>query len=473
MIQGAEKFRRFLKRHPHPHHPFFERPLWSRRQFFRLAGAGVTGAWIAKPLLAGDVDVKAQVKPVNRAKQVIFIFLTGAPSHIDTFDLKEVPGVTPTDFQPTTINNLRWPVGLMPKLAERLGDIAIVRSVRAWALVHSLAQTWAQIGRNPTSALGAVAPNIGSIIALEKEPERRPDQVFPAFLALNSAQAIGSGYLSAQFAPFKYSPVPTGLPNTTNPDGEARSNDRWQLLNALDGNLRINSPLGRPPEDMHRFYVSARNLMYNPVVDQAFRIPPQDAARYGDGQNATGIGTACLIAKQVIAARQGTRFIQITLGGWDMHQDIYDRRANPRANLYVLAAQLDSALAALITDLKAAGLWDETLIVMMGEFGRTVGPLTPDDGRDHYLQQFCVFAGAGVKGGRAIGSTDASGGQTAEYGWSRERDVRIEDIEATIYSAMGINWTTVRYDDPFGRGFEYVPYAGEDLYGPIHELWRD
>jgi hypothetical protein len=83
-----------------------------------------------------------------------------------------------------------------------------------------------------------------------------------------------------------------------------------------------------------------------------------------------------------------------------------------------------------------------------------------------------MFAGAGVKGGRALGSTDATGSLTAETGWYRERDVRVEDIDATIYSAMGINYTNIRYDDPFQRGLEYIPYADQDLYGPIHELWN-
>ena len=126
----------------------------------------------------------------------------------------------------------------------------------------------------------------------------------------------------------------------------------------------------------------------------------------------------------------------------------------------------------MLADLRASGQLDRTLVVMMGEFGRTLGKLTATAGRDHYPQQFSVFAGAGVKGGRAIGSTDAQGGATLDPGWSRARDVKPEDIEATIYSAMVINWTNVRYDDPFGRGFEYVPFANsQDLYGPISELW--
>jgi len=110
-------------------------------------------------------------------------------------------------------------------------------------------------------------------------------------------------------------------------------------------------------------------------------------------------------------------------------------------------------------------------VVMVGEFGRTVGQLSGAQGRDHYLQQFAVFAGGGIKGGRAIGSTNDQGSASAEYGWSRNRDIKPEDIEATIYSAMAINWTTVRHDDPFGRGFYYVPFSDTNAYGPVDELW--
>jgi len=103
---------------------------------------------------------------------VIFILLAGAPSHTDTFDFKNIDGVTPTTFKPTTVNGVLWPAGLLPKLGQMTDDFAVVRSMRAHAVVHSLSQTWVQIGRNPTAALGNIAPNIGSIVAIEKEKER-------------------------------------------------------------------------------------------------------------------------------------------------------------------------------------------------------------------------------------------------------------------------------------------------------------
>ncbi len=153
-----------------------------------------------------------------------------------------------------------------------------------------------------------------------------------------------------------------------------------------------------------------------------------------------------------------------------MHQNIYSPAAG---SLAAMSKQLDDGVSALLGDLKANGQLDNTLVVMMGEFGRTVGKVTPAGGRDHWLQMSVAFAGAGIKGGRAIGATDATGAATVDPGWSRGRVIKPEDIEATIYSAMGINWTNVRYDDPFGRGFEYVPFSGDDLYGPIDELWPD
>lgn len=461
-MSANERFEAFIRKHKVPVRNWVSRPHLSRRKFFEIAGAGVTGAMLA-PRADGAVRIDTvNVKTSNVAKYTIFVHLEGAPSHTDLFDFKQIDGVTPASLQPETINGVVMPTGLLPKLTTALPDYAIVRSMRSWALVHGLAQTWSQIGRNPTAALGDIAPNIGSIVAIEKEPERKPSQVFPTFLALNSNAAVGSGYLAGSYGPFKVVPATTGLRNTANVDGQTRINDRWTLLNKLDGGLRDSAPYGKAPDDYTDFYAAARGLMYNPVVDSAFRYTADESASYGG----TPFGNACLVANKVLKADQGTRFIQITLGGWDMHSDIYGANQLPR-----LGRQLDDGVSQLIADLKASGLYNQTLLVLAGEFGRTVGRLSAQGGRDHYLQQFCVIGGAGVKGGRALGATDATGAATKDFGWFRQRDIRPEDIEATIYDAMGINWTSIRYDDPFQRGFEYVPYATEDLYGPVKELW--
>ena len=175
------------------------------------------------------------------------------------------------------------------------------------------------------------------------------------------------------------------------------------------------------------------------------------------------------MARNLAAANKGTRFIQTTLGGWDHHSDIYNRAAGQ--SLYSQCEELDSALAALLTDLAAMNILDETLVVITSEFGRTVGPLNNQGGRDHYLRNSIVFAGGGTRGGRVIGETNATGSGVVDYGWSAKRDVRPEDVTSTIYSALGIDYTKVRTDDPLGRGFEYVPEAKDGTYGPIEELW--
>jgi hypothetical protein len=461
MTPEQEKINRWMGKYAWTNKTFFNRPHWTRRGFFELMGAGVTGSFLTNRYArAADVASAAAVTK-GTAKNVIFVLLAGAPSHTDTFDFKFVSGVTPATFNPTSVNGNLWPMGIMPKLGALTNDFAIVRSMRAHAVVHSLSQTWMQIGRNPTAALGNIAPNIGSIVAIEKEKERKASDIFPTFLALNSNGAVGPGYLPASYAPFKVTPATGGIANTTNPAGQTRFNNRIKLLHTLDDGLRHEAPNGAPLTDYDSFYDAAQGMMYNPVVNQAFGFTTAESQRFGN----SGLGNAMLVAAQVLKANQGTRFIQITSNdGWDMHQNIY-------GTLPARAKILDDGLSTLMNDLKAAGLLDSTLIVMAGEFGRTVGPVTAQGGRDHWPQQFAFMAGGGVKGGTIVGSTDVRGADVADFGWSQKRYVYAEDLEATIYSAMGIDWTTVRYDDPFGRGFEYVPKTGPFPFMPVHELW--
>ncbi len=468
MSNEQEKINREFQKRPWTNRTFFNRPHWTRRGFFEIVGAGVTGAFLTRKYArAADISRYAGSSgtPKGTAKNVIFILLNGAPSHTDTFDLKVVQNVTPATFNPDTINGISFPTGLLPNLTNNLqnGDFTIVRSMQAHALVHSLAQTWNQIGRNPAAALGNIAPNIGSIVAIEKDSERLPGQVFPTFLALNSGGAVGSGYLAATYAPFKVNAAAGGILNVTNPDGQTTFTNRSNLMHSLDDNLRIDSPYGTPMEDYNDFYKAAVGLMYNPVVNSAFGFTTAESAPFGSST----LGNACLVASKVLKANQGTRFVQITSNdGWDMHQNIYAANQLPAKGKI-----LDNAVSGLLNALKSDGLLDQTLVVMCGEFGRTVGPLTGAAGRDHWPQMFAVFAGGGTKGGQVIGTTNASGSTTVDYGWSQQRFVYPEDIEATIYSAMGIDWTTVRHDDPLGRGFEYVPQTGPFPFYPVHELW--
>lgn len=434
--------------------PYWSKPQLGRRMFFRHAASSVAGYLL---LRGGPLErvAKAAVSPKGTAKNVVFVMMQGAPSHTDTFDLKR-GNPFPKSFNPTEYNGLLFPQGLMPQLAGQIDSVALVRAVRAWANVHGLMQQWVQIGRNPAAPTSKISPHIGSVVALELT---RKDAILPAFLALNGTPPAASGFLPVADAPFVVT-AGGGLPNTTHPDGRDRFAARNAVLQALEATSIPGEDLGTGPDEMAEWKTRSRSLMYNSDVDRIFNLDADDKVRYGN----SGFGNACVTARNLLRADMGTRFIQISFGSWDHHANLY-------AQLMPMAAQFDAGLGALLADLKTDGLLDQTLIVAQGEFGRTVGALNRNSGRDHYQQQAVLFAGARIRGGRAIGATDPVGARTIEPEWSRERDVRAEDIEATIYSALGIDWTTLRQDARFGRGYEYVPQASQDLYGPLNELW--
>ena len=408
----------------------------------------------------------------NTAKSAIFILLTGAPSHNDLWDFKQ--GMwTPTDFAPDTFNggNIRFPRGLMPKTADHIGKLAFVRSGLAWAAVHQLGQTWAQIARNPGGATGSIAPHIGAVVSIESQSQRATSDVLPGFIALNSAGIPMSGYLPATYAPFEVQTAQSGLATLSHPDGASRFTDRWTFLHQLDLN-RATGALGKHASDMNNFYDSAKTLMDAPGINNLFAFSTDDHTKYG----ASDFGDSLIVARNLVASGKGTRFVQATFGGWDHHSDIYDKTA--ASSLYSQSADFDPAFAALLSDLSTMPgsvngktLLDETLVVVVAEFGRTTGPLNNQGGRDHFLRMSTLWAGAGIRGGRAIGVTDSVANNVVDYGWSENRDIRPEDVTSTIYSVLGIDYTTVRHDDPLNRGFEYVPLAKDGVYKPIEELW--
>ncbi len=437
-----------------PKSKFWRGQHLSRRVFFQHLSAAVGGYF----LLPG-AQPAAKAAGNGIAKNCIFVLLSGAPSHTDTFDLK-TGAWTPAYFNPTQYGDILWPQGLMPKLADQMDSIAIVRALRAWATAHGVAQTWAQLVRNPANALARLAPHIGSVVSLELGA---PDRTLPAFLSLNVGNGPSEGYLKPEHAPMYISPNGAGLPGASHRDGEAVFNRRYDLALQLDADLRADARYGDATEDFVTFNSAARKLMYNPRVSSIFTFDAAQRAAYGN----TAFGNACVTARNLLRANLGTRFIQITLGGWDHHVNIYQ----PNANLQAMARTLDNGLAPLIADLKQDGLLNETLIVVMGEFGRTVSRLNEQNGRDHHPQQSVLLAGAGIRGRKAIGVTDETGAYVVEPGWSMNREVRAEDLGATIYEALGIDWKTIRRDYPLGRGFEYITGAESGDYAPIRELW--
>jgi len=442
---------------------FWKGPQLGRRMFFRHMRAGL-GGYFLMPGRPMETVAKAAVRTQSKAKNCIFVLMNGGPSHTDTFDLK-VGAWTPAAFNATSYDGVMWPQGLFPKLAEQIDNFALVRSIKSWNAAHGLAQSWLQIGRNPLSGLSKIAPHIGSIVSLELGAQSA-NRTMPAFVSLNTGTGPAQGYLPPEHAPFYVNPGGAGLANTTHFDGQPAYDRRVNLLVDMDTELRSSGELGASAIENAKWGEAARKLMYNPEVARTFTFDNNERLRYGS----SGFGSACITAKNLLKANLGTRFVQISVGGWDMHANIYSGGLNP-TNVNSVGRQFDTALGTLLADLKQDGMLEQTLVVAMGEFGRTLSTPNQTAGRDHFLQQAALVAGAGIQGRRAIGSTDERGGATTEPGWARERDIRAEDLEATIYSALGIDWTTVRRDDPLGRGFEYVPFSNQDLYGPIDSLW--
>ncbi|HEY8131383.1 MAG TPA: DUF1501 domain-containing protein, partial [Thermoanaerobaculia bacterium] len=342
---------------------------FSRRQFLKVAGTGIVASYFLPVANARLLQSAASVNPSlhNTAKNCILIFLSGAPSHIDTWDLKE--GVwTPMDFAPTSYGDIRFPQGLMPNTANQLSKMNIVRSGLSWAAVHQLAQAWAQIARNPSGATGGIAPHIGAVVALESQAARQAGDILPGFVSLNQVMA-GSGYLPARFAPFAVTASANGLAALTHPDGAARLADRWNLLHLIDTD-RQTAALGRNAGDMDTFYDQAKTLIDSPDANRLFSFTTDESTRYGN----TGFGNSLIIARNLVSARRGTRFVQVTMGGWDHHSNIYTKNASANS-LYSQMKTFDPAYGALLNDLAASPgstggvtLLDETLVVVLAEF---------------------------------------------------------------------------------------------------------
>jgi uncharacterized protein (DUF1501 family) len=441
----------------------------TRRHAIGLLSVAGVGLSTVRPLRAFERLglVKAGVHPRGVARNVVFVFLEGGPSHADTFDLK-VGSWTPESLGAADTGSSigMWPYGLMPSLGDRLGRVAVVRSLHHRELVHQRARFVTQSGHNVNPALAAETPHLGAVVAYELENQRRAGDPMPSFLALGGV-SVGTGFLPADLTPFD--PMAGGgVAPLEHPFGEQRLERRLALLEALEG--------GPDSTGGHAGFVQqAVALMSDPKVREVLAPTEDDIVRFGD----TGAGRALAVSARTLKADLGTRVVQVSLGGWDQHQSIYDGNGGPA--LAELAGPVDQGLAALIDDLaatpgkQASSLLDETLIVVHGEFGRTPGALNAQGGRDHHAYAFSgMVAGAGVVGGEALGATSSDGGYIEEYGWGRHRAVYPQDLAATIYSALGIDWTTVVTDTPSRRPFTYVeddPWISP--FTEVRELWGE
>ncbi len=427
----------------------------SRRNFF-CGPVAISGFWLLPMLRPLNIVAKENVTPRGGAECCIFLFLNGAASQLDTFDIKEGKW-TPSDFDVRTVKpGLRLPHGLFAQLSGHLDDVVIARSMEAWESAHSRAQYYMQVGHQFSPARRNEMPAVGAVIASELAPRRKVSDFLPPFVSMNFAGTSG-GLVRQGCLPYDCGPLPIEMKQGTEfvipSDEKAAFARRWQLREALERA----APDAAPSQEFASFYQSALGMMNAPGLAKTFNIPDEDRARYGSST----LGDSCVLARNLVQAEAGTRFISISHNGWDLHADMFDPK-NKR-NHYGLTRELDSAFSSLLADLKNSRgqdgrtLLEKTFIVCMGEFGRTGGDLTINKGRDHNRSAFsAVFAGAGVKGGRAFGVTDANGVNVLKSEWEEKRSIYPEDVMVTIYSLLGIDWTRKITNTPSGRAFEYI-----------------
>ena len=445
--------------------PKHEAPPLTRRQVMRLAAFGALGASASGWIEAMAADTAAAP---SRRKSCILLWLTGGPSQTDTFDPK--PGhANSGPFKPieTAVPGLRLGPHL-PKLARQANDLAVVRSMTSKEGDHGRATYYLRTGYLPQGPVRH--PSLGALVANEFEDGSAE---LPGFVSISpfrafNAAAFGAGFLGPRCAPLIVGERPVG----GGPDdarsslrvedleapagiGRPRADDRLQLMHTLEGDFLATRP-GVAALSHHDAYARAVKMMRSSAA-RAFDLD-EEPAPLQDAYGRNPFGKGCLLARRLV--ERGVPFVEVSLSavegsmtlGWDTHQQNFDA-------VEKLSGVLDAGWSTMMTDLRSRGLLDRTLIVWMGEFGRTP-KINETAGRDHYPNAWsAVLAGGGVRGGQAIGDTGPDGERI------KDRPVSVPDLLATIVKGLGIdpakqniseNGRPIRLVDPKARPIDGV-----------------
>lgn len=416
----------------------------SRRDFLRISAASVAATsmsgWL-HPLAAGAASSRVQ------HKSCIVLWLAGGLSQMESFDLKEYSYYKPIQ---TSVPGIQVCEAL-PKLAPLMKHAAIIRSMSTPENDHLRAAYHTHTGHRPIAG-GTVFPSIGAVVSKELG---QPDFPLPSYAVIAGGKSLTrvnkgtqSGYLGSKHSPLLIKDPKLGVENLK-PSGDLRQFDqRMNLLKQVEEGFYKIYPV--TPAEAHLTTLQGAAQMMQSKEARAYDIslePAANRAAYGG----TGYGDACLLARRLVEV--GLPFIEVSLPEWDNHSGfIYHKQNLP---------PLDSALSALINDLKDRGLLEQTLVVVMGEFGRGgTGRVGPDakskEDRGHWHRAWStLLVGGGIKGGQVVGRTDKIAA-TVE-----DRPVSIADFFATICKLIGVDYTK-EYTEPGGRPIRIVD-KGEKL----------
>lgn len=387
----------------------------ARRDFLR----GVSAAGLAAGAL-GWTDALAAKAPELQAKGMscILLWMQGGPSQFETFDPKpDHENGGGTKAIPTAVGGARISENL-PLVAKSFGDLALIRSATSKEGNHQRASFLLHTAHVPTASVHH--PTMGAIVSREIS---HADCELPSFVRIGRRfnNSGNGGLLGAAYNPFSVAD-PRRLPDNAQPATDVRRfRRRLGLLSTLEkaaGDSEVQTDIA----DQKALYEKASKMVLSSQM-KAFDISKESdktKAAYGDSE----FGSGCLLARRLIES--GVTFVEVSLGNWDTHDSNFERCKQ-------LCGELDRPYASLLADLKDRGMLERTLVIWMGEFGRTPR-VSPRNGRDHFPQAFSVaLAGAGVRGGQVIGSTNA-GGTAIE-----DRPVSTADLFRSFYQALGID----------------------------------
>jgi hypothetical protein len=414
----------------------------SRRDWLKLSAAGVSAV-----SLSGWFKVLASRAASSgiKHKSCILLWMDGGPSHKDTFDMK--PGTKDAgEFKPipTSVPGIQISEHF-PKLANLMQHAAILRGMNTSEGAHGRAKYYLHTGYKEGQG-GVKYPSIGS---LASEEIGKANAAMPNYVSIG-ARSYGAGFLGAKHDPLIVTNPARGVENLKPLVNDSHFHDRIGFLQELEQSF-YRDYKADASADHKTTYQRAVTLMKSREA-KAFDLslePGASKTAYG----ANRFGESCVMARRLIEA--GVSFVEVTLGGWDTHQDNFDRVKR-------LSQQVDPAMSTLVTDLKRRGLLDSTLVIWMGEFGRTprINTRGNKPGRDHYPRAWStVMMGGGIKGGQVIGKTDKEGAAVIE------RPISALDFLATVYETLGINWKK-QNNTPIGRPIRIVDKGAN----PIKEL---
>jgi Protein of unknown function (DUF1501) len=415
-----------------------------RRDFLQTIARTTLGVSFAGGLAFGtSEDAVAAVASTAKAKHIIYLFMDGAMTHLDTFDPKTgVPQAGETKPIPTRVPGIQFG-DRFPKLAELAGGLAVIRSMSTETGDHEKGRYLMRTGYKQINSIRH--PSMGSHFLAQKG---RISKELPGnYLIGGGNRHPGAGFLEPSLSPVPIANANAGLQNTQLPKylEETAFNRRLMLASKFDQSFqknRINSDV----EAYNQLYQEARQLIGSSHL-KVFDIK-EESQEVRDAYGASNFGQGCLLARRLV--QSGARFVEVSLGGWDMHQELYEK-------LDTLGGELDQGLSSLLRDLHAKGLLQETLVVLTTEFGRKPD-LNANGGRDHHPSAFCsLLAGAGIKTGQVYGSSDKMGHGV------QDDPVSVSDFNRTIAAAAGLpldEEIIAPNGRPFKIGGDGTPVAG-------------